>query len=163
MTKSSSPIVRILCPILIVLPAACQTPVGVRRANPTQVERELTGDILSSGRLGVATPNALHSAAVEAEYASDPNGVSEGMEPRVLSGSLRGDEKIPSFFAALAKLSFSSTLTGSASAKTARNHGSSRPRLRTLGWVFGEVSAYADALAEREGFEPSIGDKPILP
>jgi pimeloyl-ACP methyl ester carboxylesterase len=106
MMKSSRPDFRLLVAFFVVLLAACQTPVGVRRANPTRVERELTGNIISTGQLSVETRNALRWAGAEDEYASDPGALIEYLEPLVLSGSLRGDDKIHSLFAGLAELSF---------------------------------------------------------
>jgi pimeloyl-ACP methyl ester carboxylesterase len=106
MKQSSPPILRILVSFSVVLLAACQAPVGVRRADPTRVERELTGNIISAGHLSVKTRNALRWAAADAEYASDPGGVIEKLEPLILAGSLRGDERIHSLFVALAEVSF---------------------------------------------------------
>ena len=54
-----------LCGLLaLLLAAGCATPVGVERADPQSVHRELTGNVLSTGELSDFTQNLLRLAGI---------------------------------------------------------------------------------------------------
>ncbi len=51
----------IICLLLILtLACGCSTPVGVKRVDPTLVHRDLTSNVLSTGRLSVQTQIVLN-------------------------------------------------------------------------------------------------------
>ena len=60
-----------LCGLLaLLLAAGCATPIGVDRADPQSVHRELTGNVLSTGELSDFTQNVLRIGGI-AEVAED--------------------------------------------------------------------------------------------
>ncbi|HET6518964.1 MAG TPA: hypothetical protein VFG47_03985, partial [Geminicoccaceae bacterium] len=60
--------------LALVLPLAggCATPIGVERADPQAVHRELTGNVLSTGELSDFTANVLRRAALDELAGRDP-------------------------------------------------------------------------------------------
>ena len=56
--------------VALLLAAGCATPVGVERADPQSVHRELTGNVLSTGELSDFTENLLRAGGV-AELAAE--------------------------------------------------------------------------------------------
>ena len=68
MTRSS------LAPLLALalLTSGCATPVGVERADPRSVHRELTGNVLSTGELSGFAQNALRGGGLMQLAAADP-------------------------------------------------------------------------------------------
>ena len=54
-----------LCGLLaLLLAAGCATPIGVERADPQSVHRELTGNVLSTGELSDFTQNVLRIGGI---------------------------------------------------------------------------------------------------
>ena len=58
--------------LALLLAAGCATPIGVERADPQSVHRELTGNVLSSGELSDFTQNVLRIAGIADIAADDP-------------------------------------------------------------------------------------------
>jgi hypothetical protein len=58
--------------VCLVLSGGCATPVGVERADPPIVHRELTGNVLSTGELSGFTQNALRGSGLMELAADDP-------------------------------------------------------------------------------------------
>src|SRR5918994_129042 len=64
-----------LCGLLaLLLAAGCATPVGVERADPQSVHRELTGNVLSTGELSDFTQNVLRIGGIADVAKDDPAG-----------------------------------------------------------------------------------------
>ena len=58
--------------LALLLAAGCATPIGVERADPQSVHRELTGNVLSSGELSDFTQNVLRIAGIADVAEDDP-------------------------------------------------------------------------------------------
>ena len=58
--------------LALLLAAGCATPIGVERADPQSVHRELTGNVLSSGELSDFTQNVLRVAGIADVAEDDP-------------------------------------------------------------------------------------------
>ena len=58
--------------LALLLAAGCATPIGVERADPQSVHRELTGNVLSSGELSDFTQNVLRVAGIADIAEDDP-------------------------------------------------------------------------------------------
>jgi len=86
----------------LTLLAACGTPVGVKRMDPTTVHRDLTRSILSSDTLSAPTRNALFLNDLQGRWQDDPRGAIAALHARVVAqGKPRRDDVF-----ALAELSF---------------------------------------------------------
>lgn len=81
--------------------AACGTPVGVKRMDPTAVQRQLTRSILSSDLLSTATRNSLFQHDLVERFDDDPVATIAAMNQLVASGQARRNDLF-----ALAELSF---------------------------------------------------------
>jgi len=83
------------------LATACSTPVGVSRANPRSVQRELTRSVISSGQLSRTTVNQLYRWDLTERFAKDPAGAIAVLHAAAVEG--RGGRGVLS---ALAELCF---------------------------------------------------------
>jgi pimeloyl-ACP methyl ester carboxylesterase len=90
----------VLCASLLVVLAACATPVGVEREDAKRVHRELTANVLSTGRASERSLQALERLGLRAAFEKSP----EEALARLHEGLARvGDD---GRLAALAELSF---------------------------------------------------------
>jgi len=95
-TTSRAPLLA----VLLLLPG-CGTPVGVKRADPRAVHRELTRTVLSSGELSRATVNVLFRRDLVERFADEPEAALADLHATAIgAGGRRGD------ILALAELSF---------------------------------------------------------
>jgi pimeloyl-ACP methyl ester carboxylesterase len=86
---------------LVSLLLACGTPVGVKRMDPTDVQRQLTRSILSSDQLSNATRNALFQHDLTARWEDEPKAAIAVLQDAVASGTARRNDVF-----ALAEISF---------------------------------------------------------
>jgi hypothetical protein len=76
-----------LCGLLaLLLAAGCATPVGVERADPQSVHRELTGNVLSTGELSDFTQNVLRLGGIAEVAESDPETALATIHDAVVTG-----------------------------------------------------------------------------
>jgi hypothetical protein len=76
-----------LCGLLaLLLAAGCATPVGVKRADPQSVHRELTGNVLSTGELSDFTQNVLRLGGIAERADSDPEAALATIHDAVTTG-----------------------------------------------------------------------------
>jgi triacylglycerol esterase/lipase EstA (alpha/beta hydrolase family) len=80
---------------------ACGTPVGVKRMDPTMVQRQLTRSILSSDSLSNSTKNALFQHDLTLRWEDDPAGAIAVLQDAVARGTARRNDVY-----ALAEVSF---------------------------------------------------------
>lgn len=90
-----------LAGVVLLLCAACGTPVGVRRMDPTDVHRALTRSVLTSDELSTPTRNALFQHDLVESWEDDPAGTIAALHQVVASGRARRNDVY-----ALAELSF---------------------------------------------------------
>jgi pimeloyl-ACP methyl ester carboxylesterase len=64
--------VRAVALAVLLLGAACATPVGVKRVDEQRVHRDLTANVLSTGQPSAAAEQALHRDDLTGLFASDP-------------------------------------------------------------------------------------------
>jgi len=84
-----------------VLGAGCETPVGVKRVSPEQVQRVLTRSVLSSGELSQSTKNVLYRRDLVERFDDDPEAALADLHALVVAGRENRDDVF-----ALAELSF---------------------------------------------------------
>jgi Alpha/beta hydrolase family len=89
------------------LAAGCATPVGVDRADPQGVHRELTGNVLSTGELSDFTQNVLRIGGLAERAEDDPAGALAAIHDAVITG-IGG----PNAMFAYAELAFKHALEG---------------------------------------------------
>jgi pimeloyl-ACP methyl ester carboxylesterase len=76
-----------LCVVLaLLLAAGCATPVGVERADPQSVHRELTGNVLSTGELSDFTQNLLRLGGIAESAEDDPEAALAAIHEAVTTG-----------------------------------------------------------------------------
>jgi pimeloyl-ACP methyl ester carboxylesterase len=76
-----------LCGLLaLLLAGGCATPVGVERADPQSVHRELTGNVLSTGELSDFTQNVLRLGGVAELAENDPEAALATIREAVITG-----------------------------------------------------------------------------
>ena len=76
-----------LCSLLaLLLAAGCATPIGVDRADPQSVHRELTGNVLSTGELSDFTQNVLRIGGMAEVAESDPATALAAIHEAVITG-----------------------------------------------------------------------------
>ena len=92
--------------LLIAILSACATPIGVRRVDPKKVQRELTSDVLTTGKLSSATANLLRYADLYESYAKRPAEVIELIHNGILTRALAGEPNSRAAMVALAEISF---------------------------------------------------------
>jgi pimeloyl-ACP methyl ester carboxylesterase len=127
-----------LCGLLaLLLAAGCATPVGVERADPQSVHRELTGNVLSTGELSDFTQNVLRLGGIADVAEDDPETALATIHHAVVTG-VAG----PNALFAYAELAF----------KHASEGGGRRYYLASA------VYAYAYLFPEGEGEAPSPFD-----
>ena len=80
---------------------ACARPVGAVRVDPQKVQRELTGNVLSTGDLSRATRNVLFLHGLSEQFADEPEAALDTMRKNILAGRTGRD-----VFPAAAELSF---------------------------------------------------------
>src|SRR6185295_15806237 len=80
---------------------ACARPVGAVRVDPQKVQRELTGNVLSTGDLSRATRNVLFLHGLSERFDDDPEAALDTMRKNILAGRTGRD-----VFPAAAELSF---------------------------------------------------------
>lgn len=80
---------------------ACGTPVGVKRMDPTDVQRQLTRSILSSQQLSNSTRNALFQHDLTTLWEDDPKAAIAVLQQAVADGTARRNDVF-----ALAEISF---------------------------------------------------------
>src|SRR3954453_12511518 len=93
--------VVILLGALCLLLAACASPVSVSYADPKVVHRELTSNVLSTGRLSGPTEIVLHLHDLKQRYDADPEGAIRELHTAAVSG-----DNDPDVMFALAETSF---------------------------------------------------------
>ena len=81
--KCLAPIYGLLA---LLLAAGCTTPVGVERADPQSVHRELTGNVLSTGELSDFTQNVLHLGGIAERAEDDPVAALATIHEAVVTG-----------------------------------------------------------------------------
>ena len=81
--------------------AACGTPVGVKRLDPTLVQRQLTRSILSSDQLSNSTRNSLFQHDLVTLWDDDPKAAIDKLQNAVAKGTARRNDVY-----ALAEISF---------------------------------------------------------
>ena len=86
---------------LLLLLAACATPVQVDRADPRVVQRELTSDVISTGNISEPTQIVLHRQDLTERFESDPEGAIVSLHRTITAGKLDPDALF-----ALSELSF---------------------------------------------------------
>src|SRR5271154_2015853 len=86
--------------LLLVL-AACATPVQVDRADPRAVQRELTSNAISTGEISEPTQIVLRRQDLTERFESDPEGAIASLHRTVTTG-----EADPDAMFALSELSF---------------------------------------------------------
>jgi pimeloyl-ACP methyl ester carboxylesterase len=79
----------------------CATPIGVERADPQEVHRELTANVLSTGELSGFTQNILRLHGVAEMAGRDPEAARSVLHDRFIAGTAGSDTLF-----ALAELSF---------------------------------------------------------
>jgi pimeloyl-ACP methyl ester carboxylesterase len=87
--------------LALLLAPGCATPVGVERADPQSVHRELTGNVLSSGQLSDFTQSVLRVGGIAEVAEDDPTAALATLHNAVVTG-LAG----PSAIFAYAELAF---------------------------------------------------------
>jgi hypothetical protein len=76
-----------LCGLLaLLLAAGCATPIGVDRADPQSVHRELTGNVLSTGELSDFTQNVLRIGGIADVAEDDPAAALATLHDAVTTG-----------------------------------------------------------------------------
>ena len=65
---------------------ACAPPVGAVRVDPQKVQRELTGNVLSTGDLSRCHPNVLFFHGLSERFADDPEAALDTMRKNILAG-----------------------------------------------------------------------------
>jgi hypothetical protein len=95
-----TPCVVLLAASLLVL-AGCATPIGVERANPRDVQRGLTSNVISTGDLSDPTRIVLQHEDLTDRFETDPAGAIAALHRSATSGPAIPDELF-----ALAELSF---------------------------------------------------------
>jgi pimeloyl-ACP methyl ester carboxylesterase len=78
-----APILALAC---VLLSGGCATPVGVERADPQSVHRELTGNVLSTGELSGFTQNVLRLGGMAETAEDDPEAALATLHEAVTSG-----------------------------------------------------------------------------
>ena len=86
---------------LLLLLAACTTPVQVDRADPRVVQRELTSDVISTGNISEPTQIVLHRQDLTERFESDPEGAIISLHRTITAG-----KPDPDALFALSELSF---------------------------------------------------------
>src|SRR5262245_32186646 len=97
--------VRLLLAVLVsalpLLAGACAPPVGAVRVDPKVVQRELTGNVLTTGELSRSTKNVLFLQNLKDKFDDDPEAALEELRKDILA-ERSGPDLIP----AAAELSF---------------------------------------------------------
>lgn len=86
---------------LLLLLAACATPVEVEQADPRTVQQELTSNVISTGDLSEPTQIVLHRQDLTERFANDPEGAIASLHRTLITG-----EPDPGALFALAEMSF---------------------------------------------------------
>jgi len=95
---------RLLALLVLAIPlvaGACAPPVGAVRVSPRSVQRELTGNVLSTGELSRSTRNVLFLHGLSERFEDDPEAALDTMRSHIVAG-LTGSNVFP----AIAELSF---------------------------------------------------------
>src|SRR5262245_47820367 len=96
---------RLLVAILVcglpLLAGACAPPVGAVRVDPQAVQRELTGSVLTTGKLSRLTKNVLFLHGLLPTYEDEPEAALARLRDELLAGR-GGEDLLP----AAAELSF---------------------------------------------------------
>jgi pimeloyl-ACP methyl ester carboxylesterase len=99
---AATPRLRSVSPLVLVpLVLACGTPVGVKRMDPTMVQRQLQRSILTSDMLSATTRNVLFQHDLVERWDDDPAGTIAALHEVVARGDARRNDVF-----ALAELSF---------------------------------------------------------
>lgn len=78
--------------LVVVLLTGCGVPVQVSRESPRDVVRELTSNVLTTGKLSLATENVLHRWNLTERFESDPEGTIATLHAAVVEGRVSADE-----------------------------------------------------------------------
>ena len=92
----------IVAVLLIAILSACAAPIGVKRVDPKKVQREITSDVLMTGKLSSATANLLRYAELFESYAKKPAEVIELLHKGILTRALAGERVSRAAMVALA-------------------------------------------------------------
>jgi pimeloyl-ACP methyl ester carboxylesterase len=82
-SPAHNPFAPLFALLALLLAAGCATPVGVERADPQSVHRELTGNVLSTGELSDFTQNVLRLAGITED---DPASALAAIHDAVITG-----------------------------------------------------------------------------
>jgi hypothetical protein len=127
-----------ICGLLaLLLAAGCATPIGIERADPQSVHRELTGNVLSTGELSDFTQNVLRLGGIAEAAENDPEAALATLHEAVVTG-LAG----PNAMFAYAELAFKHA-----------SEGGGRPY-----YLASAVYAFAYLFPDGEGEAPSPFD-----
>ena len=80
------PLARLCGLLALLLAAGCATPIGVDRADPQSVHRELTGNVLSTGELSEFTQNVLRIGGMADVAEDDPATALAAIHEAVITG-----------------------------------------------------------------------------
>ena len=86
---------------LLILLAGCATPIQVERVNPSDVQRELTSNVISTGQISPETQIVLQQRGLWQLYPNDPQAAIAILHRAVVNG-----EASPNTVFALAEMSF---------------------------------------------------------
>jgi pimeloyl-ACP methyl ester carboxylesterase len=87
--------------VLPLIAGACAAPVGAVRVDPKSVQRELTGNVLTTGELSRSTRNALVLHGLSERFDDEPEAALDTIRTNILAGRTG-----PHVFPAAAELSF---------------------------------------------------------
>ena len=91
---------------LVLLLGACAAPVGVRRVDARQVQRELTASVLTTKSMSATTRNVMRTADLEEDAEDRPEEVIAHVHRVLLENIRRGDPVSRQALISLAELSF---------------------------------------------------------
>lgn len=92
--------------VLAIVLNGCAAPIGVKRVDSREVQRELTSDVLSTGDLSHSTQNLLRYADLSDDYADRPGEVVDFVHNSIVARAIEGEPTSRDALAALAEVSF---------------------------------------------------------
>lgn len=92
--------------VAIMFLLGCASPVGVTRADPQKVRRELTASILSTGRLSGPTRNFLHKNYIQDLYRDQPSEAMATLHSKFVPAAIEGDPVAHGALLSLSELAF---------------------------------------------------------
>ena len=80
------PLLAIVAAVLPLLAGACAPPVGAVRVDPHVVQRELTGSVLTTGKLSRATKNVLFLYGLDEKFEDQPEAALARLREDIVAG-----------------------------------------------------------------------------